>query len=164
MVWVTPRTWADGNVVTAAQLNQDIRDNTNELYDASIGIVAAYATESADFETQSQSYVDVISVTLTTTGKPLLLLAGGLYGSNYRTAYFAYQIDSQSEVVMLEAPDSSTGWEAYEMSMGVLMRVITGVAAGDHTIKIRVRTTASGGVVAWRGRTLLVYELPFSVS
>lgn len=34
MPWTTPRTWATGEVVTAAMLNQQVRDNHNFLYDA----------------------------------------------------------------------------------------------------------------------------------
>ena len=32
MAYVTPRTWVPGELVTAAQLNQDVRDNISYLY------------------------------------------------------------------------------------------------------------------------------------
>jgi hypothetical protein len=31
MAWTTPSTWVAGNILTAAQLNQQLRDNMNEL-------------------------------------------------------------------------------------------------------------------------------------
>ena len=37
--WTSPATWADGSVVTAAQLNEQIRDNEQFLYDAINSIV-----------------------------------------------------------------------------------------------------------------------------
>ena len=43
MPWVTPKTWVDGELVTAPMLNEQIRDNMNEL--APGHIVAADATE-----------------------------------------------------------------------------------------------------------------------
>lgn len=33
MAWTTPRTWTTGEVVTAAQMNSDVRDNTQHLFD-----------------------------------------------------------------------------------------------------------------------------------
>lgn len=33
MPWTTPRTWVAGSAVTAAELNTDVRDNTDYLYD-----------------------------------------------------------------------------------------------------------------------------------
>lgn len=32
MAWTTPRTWVAGEVVTAAYMNANVRDNTNHLY------------------------------------------------------------------------------------------------------------------------------------
>lgn len=52
-VWVTPRTWTDGEVVTAAELNAGIRDNLSVLrsgpigshiYDPASAVTVAYGT------------------------------------------------------------------------------------------------------------------------
>lgn len=45
MAWTTPRTWTVGEVVTAAELNEQIRDNVGYLYDRAVtGIVNSGGT------------------------------------------------------------------------------------------------------------------------
>lgn len=41
MVWVTPRTWIPNELVTANQLNEQLRDNTQYLHDELVYNVAA---------------------------------------------------------------------------------------------------------------------------
>jgi hypothetical protein len=51
MAWVTPRTWTVGQLVSAAELNEQIRDNLNHLkvaVDVNGKIVALSATYVAD--------------------------------------------------------------------------------------------------------------------
>ena len=42
MAWTAPRTWSTGEIVTAAQLNEQIRDNMNMLIqkDGSVAFTA----------------------------------------------------------------------------------------------------------------------------
>lgn len=44
-MWVTPRTWVTAEMVTSAQMNQDVRDNTNALRNDAPG---AHATRAAN--------------------------------------------------------------------------------------------------------------------
>lgn len=48
MVWTSPRSWAVGNILTAADMNTYVRDNTNFLYAARVfpGTVAFHARTS----------------------------------------------------------------------------------------------------------------------
>lgn len=74
MPWTTPRTWTTSQLVTANELNTDVRDNTNHLYDRhnedEDSTASTLNTNSTTFE-QAGS----INVTLTTIGKPVMLLA-----------------------------------------------------------------------------------------
>lgn len=45
MAWSSPRTWAAGAVLTAAQLNADVRDNTGELRSGGIAISSQAAND-----------------------------------------------------------------------------------------------------------------------
>lgn len=40
MAWTTPMTFTTGNVLTAANLNTDVRDNTNYLFDQPMAVVS----------------------------------------------------------------------------------------------------------------------------
>lgn len=62
-VWTTPRTWAVGELVTAAMMNQHVRDNLDWLKTP----ISALATWSSNFTTTSASYVDITSATVTLT-------------------------------------------------------------------------------------------------
>jgi hypothetical protein len=69
MAWTPPRTWTTSQLVTAADLNTDLRDNLNYLYDRANTDTAAVT---GLISTNSTSYTQTgsISVTLTTIGKP----------------------------------------------------------------------------------------------
>jgi hypothetical protein len=56
MVWTTPRTWVSGNILTAAQLNTDIRDNEGFLRSAHACRVYKSATQ-----TVASGNFDVVS-------------------------------------------------------------------------------------------------------
>lgn len=45
MAWTTPSTFTSGQILTAAQMNTNVRDNTNALYDSQKRL--AYQTQSA---------------------------------------------------------------------------------------------------------------------
>lgn len=45
MAWTTPRTWADGELVTAALLNAQLRDNLNELRGGGIAMPSQAALD-----------------------------------------------------------------------------------------------------------------------
>src|SRR6266542_5785773 len=55
MAWVTPRTWVQGEVVTAAQLNEQLRDNISYLKDI------AYVEFTANVSVTGTAFVDIVS-------------------------------------------------------------------------------------------------------
>lgn len=48
MAWSTPRTWTTGELVTAAMLNQEIRDNSNALNDKLDDVSASEPSRALD--------------------------------------------------------------------------------------------------------------------
>lgn len=84
MSYVAPRTWVTGEIVSAAQLNQDIRDNIDDLHRRT---TAPGASVAANESTASLTYVNLTTtgpaVTATVGGSGLLLVAVKcrLYGS-----------------------------------------------------------------------------------
>lgn len=77
MPWITPKTWATGELVTAADLNTHVRDNLDTLKNPPGGIV----TLSSNITTNSGSFVDVTgaSVTLTPGGGDVFVSFAGTY-------------------------------------------------------------------------------------
>lgn len=73
MAWSAPQTWVTSQLVTAADLNTDLRDNLNYLYDRSNWDTDV---DASNFVITSTSYAQLgtLSVTLTTLGNPVLLL------------------------------------------------------------------------------------------
>lgn len=74
MPWTAPRTWVTGQLVTADELNTDLRDNLNHLYDRRN---IATNAENGIFTTSSLNFgqIGTLSVSLNTVGTVVLLLA-----------------------------------------------------------------------------------------
>jgi hypothetical protein len=70
MSWQNPRTWSTGELVTAAMLNQDIRDNMNALHDQFDDVTSSKPSRALDIVYQNDSgKIRVVCVSV--------LLAGG---------------------------------------------------------------------------------------
>lgn len=62
MAWTTPKTWSAGEALTAALMNEQLRDNMNFLKDRG---QASYRTdEGSDYTTASTTFVDVDATNL----------------------------------------------------------------------------------------------------
>ena len=86
-IWTLPRTWATGEIVTAAQLNTHLRDNLEFLKlreDTPLNHFTCNSTTA--YTTTSTTFTDVdgagLSGTLTTSGGPLLIGAAGSWKSS----------------------------------------------------------------------------------
>lgn len=69
--WTTPRTWATSEIVTAAQLNEQVRDNTLNLYDNSVRIVSkgtATSDKTVTATTEATASTIVSAVAFTPNG------------------------------------------------------------------------------------------------
>lgn len=75
MAWTTPRTWTVGEVVTAAQMNEQLRDNLNYLKSR---------TDVADYAYILRTFASTVTVSNTTNETTVwsYTVPGGLLGTN----------------------------------------------------------------------------------
>lgn len=90
MAWTSPSTWADGAVVSAAQLNTQLRDNLTYLKTASDNALARVAfaprTSQMPYSATGTYYIAPVTRNLTLTLFALALYVSGTNnGSNYWT-------------------------------------------------------------------------------
>lgn len=71
MAWTTPRTWVAGETISAAQLNANVRDNTNALYRE-----ISYTERTTD-----------VSITATTEAGATTILTAAAFTANGTDAY-----------------------------------------------------------------------------
>lgn len=64
MAWSDPRTWATNDVATAAMLNQDIRDNTNFLYEAMAGQFFKNESQGQNYYTMVANQANLVALIL----------------------------------------------------------------------------------------------------
>ncbi len=136
MAWTTPRTWVDQELVTAGLLNTHLRDNLNYLLAPNCQEIKL---TNGDKSTTSTTPVDIsgLSITLTTNGGPVLVVFDGLFHDNGVLTHFVNLrvdgTDYASGAMMYGALyDSSADPRHHTLAV-----LITGLAAGSHTFKMR---------------------------
>ena len=146
MSWSSPQTWVTSQLVTAADLNTDLRDNLNYLYDRSNWDNAAGVST---FNISSTAYAQVgtLSATLTTIGNPVLLM---LELSSLRISSAAYYF----YVRWYNATTTSyIGSEYYIRNVDSIPTTLIAIeqpAAGTYTWHIRAKVdnaAATGTIV-----------------
>lgn len=135
MAWTTPLTWTAGSVVSAASLNEQVRDNFNYLL--SRPRQAIKRTAASNYETTSTTFTPIdathLSITLTLSGSAVLLGFSGVaeVPSGGGNAYYDMQIDgvrySPTANGSLQAPFSGANTPVQ------LSLLITGLSVGSHT-------------------------------
>ena len=142
MPWTTPKTWADNELVTAALMNAQLRDNL-EYLKARTGGVVYRGPNGGGLSTNATSYVTVPGFSITKTiktGQVLVLFNGTftLYTSVSATGKVSLHIDGvdTKEILSLTA-SSNTNRAAY----GALL--LTGISDGSHVFDLRWKQ--SGG-------------------
>jgi hypothetical protein len=161
MAWTSPKTWATGDVLTAADMNTYLRDNTDHLNDDIEGTIesnATTATAGTD-TTTSTSYTDLAggagpsrTVTVRPTGRLLISWAVrmqndttgascftdfALTGANSRSAS-----DTTATQFVRESSNSQARYAGFE--------ILTGLSAGSTTITLKYRVSAGTGSFARR--------------
>lgn len=156
--WTTPRTWATGEVVTAALLNAHLRDNLDYLKARPVSAAVEFA--GPVISTSSTSFVDVPGaiVNITTSGSSkLLILAsgttspGGTGNSMYVTALVDGVNQGNSSAGMVETRFANIG------AFAITFLTAAAVSNGAHTVKLRCRV--SGGTIALTQFSLAVMEV-----
>ena len=153
--WTTPRTWATGEVVTAALLNAHLSDNLDYLK-ARPQVAYFSSANDGNITSTSGSYVNISSdysktITTTAAGRvQVTFMAGiGTSGSNVQMKLYVDGVDSG----LIALVTSGT-------IVVALSRIVTGLSAGSHTFEIR--WACIGGVTATLNR--LNYSSSFVLS
>ena len=161
MAWSAYRTWVAGDVLTAAQLNQDIRDNGNLL-------LPAAATVATSETTTSTSYTDLTTsgpaVTLTTGTKALIVV--GSYMNNNTTSAGCLMGFTVSGATTLAADDTRAlilGRQMTATGSGFIQaasRLIyyASLTAGSNTFTSKYKVSSGTGTFADRFITVWPYN------
>lgn len=179
MAWSTPKTWAVDEIVTAASMNQEIRDNVGYLGGlllrgqalSAYGVAAEIsgprdsylADEATDYTTTSTSFVDVdatdFSMTITTTGGDVQVGFTGSVFHSVANAYIHLDIDVDGSpfaddggAVLIR---HTTGSVTQNASFVVL---ITGLSAASHTFKLQWKTSVATASM-WAGQAAPPFDV-----
>lgn len=151
MAWVAPSTYSVSQVVTAATLNQDIRDNSLYLLARPNGF--SKLTGGA-YTTTSGSFVDIdatnLSKTITMAGtKVLVAFFGNVSNAGASTGYFDVAVDGTRYGGTQGLVNVLYGSFANDK---VSFAIIITVTAGTHTFKMQWMTT--GGTLQLTSTTV----------
>ncbi len=145
-IWTAPRTWATGEIVTAAIMNTHLRDNLDYLKgQADAPLNAAFAGSAAVPSTTSGTFGDVHAnyvITVTTSGAPVLLGFSGTWKSSSSGADCCLDVSIDSSrighstygLIYMQAP---TADQVLPFSH---MRLLN-LAAGSHTFRLQWRVS-----------------------
>lgn len=160
MAWVAPRTWVTNEVVTAAMMNQDVRDNSTDL-DSRTTTSGAEVTTSET--TTSTAYTDLATsgpaVTVTTGTVAMVSLRGEIFNSAAGNAsIMSFAISGATTSAAADAKSVYVKGTA-AFGIGGVFRA-TGLTAGSNTFTAKYRVDAGTGtfvnrqIIAWPGNKL----------
>jgi hypothetical protein len=147
-IWTLPRTWATGEIVTAAQLNTHLRDNLEYLKLREDTPLNAFTCNSTTaYTTTAATFTDVdaagLAGTLTTSGGPLLIGMAGTWKSS------GTGIDVCLDVTLNGARIGHATYGvtflqsvAANLYLPVAWSQVRALAAGVYTLKLQYRTSS----------------------
>lgn len=151
MAWSTPETWSSGQLVTADDLNEQLRDNMIALKDPPTGWYVL--NEATNITSTSTSWTDVdstlLSLDVTTGGGDVMVGFCGavdIAGATVNTAMFDVTMDG----VAIGGDDGFLGVVGVDGSAATTVRLIsfvrlvTSVPAGAHQFRLRWRGSNTG--------------------
>lgn len=142
-VWSSPKTWAVGELVTAALLNAHLRDNLDFLKTPP---TAAYIlNETGDYTTTSTSFVNVdvakLTLSITTAGGDVLIGFCGSILESAGTVFFDVDIDGTrtagDDGICTVTASSSTA-----RTNATFFKLVQGLAPGLHLFKLQWKVNA----------------------
>ncbi len=141
MAWTTPKTWSVDELLTAADLNEQLRDNMNALKSPPS---AEYTlNEASDYSTSSTTFVDVdgtnLALTVNTNGGDVMVHFHGVINSSGNRVYLDVDVDGSR----VAGDDGITGGYFSNRMPISFTRLLTGLSAGEHTFTLQWKV--SGG-------------------
>ncbi len=162
MAWTTPRTWAVNEQLTAALMNQQVRDNVRYLYDNMQGrLVIAHVEKYSQQETTSTSYVDTTaSATLVLSQTSTLVVQ---FAFELRTKGGAgYAADAALHDGVTRPFEVSTESQNYTDGHFIWQIVVPNQPAGTYTYKIQFKITGVSTACLRKAR-ILMWGIPEGV-
>lgn len=160
MAWTTPKTWIDGNKLEAAELNEQVRDNLSFLFSKP---GASYSLdEGADYTTTSALFTDIdgtnLGLSITSGGGDLLVWFSGTVAADVGIPAYIYldvdldgsRVGGDDGLVMIASNTSGTAnqYQGDKWNNIVLLRLLTGLAAGTHTLSLQWKVLGTSGATA----------------
>lgn len=149
MAWTSPATWTAGQVVSAADMNTQVRDNMSYLLS---GRPIATATRQAQYSTTTASFTDVDATNLKVSGsiisgRAMVLISTGLGAANSANHYGAVSVIADSTTYPLT--HNTTYGLAFASQNDVqktvgLLAIFTGLSAGTHDFKLQFKAGVAG--------------------
>ncbi|CAG0991318.1 hypothetical protein ANRL4_02491 [Anaerolineae bacterium] len=144
MTWNTPDTWTTGQLVTAEDLNLQLRDNLNYVHSGK-PLAGIARSAGSDYQTNSGTLVDIDGTNLkatftTTTGRILIAFSGTFYADG---AARLLNLDVDVDGALMGP--SGMVKEVLDAAPRLVTFVVakTGLSNGSHTVK--VKWTVGGG-------------------
>lgn len=152
MAWTTPSTFTASNVLEAADLNEQLRDNMSYVHSGKPATVIA-RNNTTDY-TPGASFADVdttnLSITLSvTTGRVLVMVAcqiSAVFQQSY-TCSFDVTVDGTRQ-------GGSDGIYTGHIASGVASTgvgfplFLTGLSTGSHTFRLQAKASGSGALTS----------------
>jgi len=133
--WETPKTWIVDELVTAAHLNQHLRDNLNAL--KAPPSTHFTANQPGDYTTNQTAFVDVdatnLALTITTNGGDVFVHFHGTVSAASAVYFDVYENLARlggDDGIVREQPAGSDRTVSFT-------RLVSGLAAGQHTFKLQ---------------------------
>ena len=155
MAWTAARTWVSDEIVTAAQFNEQIRDNLNYLNIRPSDLYVL--NEGADYTIATSTWTDVdatdLALTITTNGGDVLISFAPtiLNGASTNTATY---LDVTIDAVREGGDDGLAkvlNLSPAEEHMLPMIYLKTGLSAGSHTFKVQWKRVGSGTMTMYAG-------------
>lgn len=147
MAYVAPSTRSTGDLITAAIWNQDIVDNmiaVKALVDAASFKHLDTQQNATEQQTTSASWQTTATWTFTPTATDAAIILRFEYKMATAECQWAYQINSDSEVVLIVTAVQTT-YEVYELHL-----LMTGLNAGSsNTFKLLHKASSATGRIAF---------------
>lgn len=146
MVW-NPKTWQADTLVTAADLNTELKDNLNTL--KSPASAHFEANEASDYTTTNTTFVDVdgtngkFLLTLTTLGGDVMVHFSGTVLPGSGRVFFDVWVDGSPSA----GDDGIAVTSNNTVTPVSFTRLITGLSANSHTFALRWKVSAGTGTL-----------------
>ncbi len=144
--WTAPATFTPGQIVTATDLNTNVRDNPLYLFTRPQQTILSNV--GTDYTTTSTTFVDIdatnLKITKTLFGTAVLLGFTGSYAlNNTATVYWDFDINGTRFASGGTEGITGTPFSSTLGNLITLVVLVTGLTPGSNTFKIKWRVSAN---------------------